>query len=110
MNLGLARGELPHRDPMFSVRIWQHGLNGIIQIKSGPTQVCWKTAAKDKAFDLIRVCILIETQAEHLRAILRAGKVSTNAILRKVHNFALDMNWLPAVVRGPFHQGPSRTR
>lgn len=29
---------------------------------------------------------------------LRAGTVSTNAFLRKVHNFALDMNWLPATV------------
>ena len=29
---------------------------------------------------------------------LRAGTVSTNAFLRKVHNFAVDMNWLPATV------------
>ena len=46
-------------------------------------QVRWKSAAKDKAFDLIRHRILIETQAEHLLAVLRAGKVSTNAFLRK---------------------------
>jgi integrase len=30
--------------------------------------------------------------------VLRTGTVSTNAFLRKVHNFALDMNWLPATV------------
>src|ERR1022692_3114858 len=29
---------------------------------------------------------------------LRAGKVSINAFLRKIHNFAVDMNWLPATV------------
>ena len=29
---------------------------------------------------------------------LRSGTVSTNAFLRKVHNFAVDMNWLPATV------------
>ena len=29
---------------------------------------------------------------------LRTGTVSTNAFLRKVHNFAVDMNWPPATV------------
>lgn len=98
MNLSLARVYLRHSDPMVSVRTWQHVLDEIIQTKSGPTQARWKTAAKDKAFDLIRNRILIETQAEHLLAVLRAGTVSTNVFLRKVHNFALDMNWLPTTV------------
>ena len=47
---------------------------------------------------MIRDRVLIETQAEHLLAVLRSGTVSTNAFLRKVHNFAVDMNWLPATV------------
>ena len=98
MNLSLARVYLRHSDPMIAVRTWQHVLDEIIGIKSGPTQARWKSAARDKAFDLIRHRILIETQAEHLLAVLRAGKVSTNAFLRKIHNFALDMNWLPAMV------------
>jgi len=83
---------------MVSVRTWQRVLEEIIQIKSGPTQVRWKSAAKDKAFGLILNRVLIETQAEHLLAVLRAGTVSTNAFLRKIHNFAVDMNWLPATV------------
>jgi hypothetical protein len=98
MNLSLARVYLRHSDPMVSVRTWQNVLDEIIGIKTGPTQARWKSAAKDKAFDLIRDRILIETQAEHFLAVLRAGTVSTNAFLRKVHNFALDMNWLPATV------------
>jgi integrase len=98
MNLSLARVYLRHSDPMVSVRTWQHVLDEIIGIKSGPTQTRWKTAARDKAFDMIRDRILIETQAEHLLAVLRTGTVSTNAFLRKVHNFAVDMNWLPATV------------
>jgi integrase len=53
---------------------------------------------KDKAFDLIRHRLLIETQAEHFLEVLKRGTVSTNAYLRKTHNFALDMNWLPAIV------------
>jgi integrase len=98
MNLSLARVYLRHSDPMVSVRTWQNVLDEIIGIKTGPTQARWKSAARDKAFDLIRDRILIETQAEHLLAVLRTGTVSTNAFLRKVHNFALDMNWLPATV------------
>jgi|CZKV01.1.fsa_nt_gi integrase len=98
MNLSLAHVYLRHSDPMVSVRTWQHVLNEIIAIKTGPTQARWKSAAKDRAFDLIRNRLLIETQAEHLLEVLRTGTVSTNAFLRKVHNFALDMNWLPATV------------
>jgi integrase len=98
MNLSLARVYLRHSDPMVSVRTWQHVLDEIIAIKTGPTQARWKSAAKDKAFIPLLPRILIETQAEHLLAVLRAGTVSTNAFLRKVHNFAVDMNWLPATV------------
>jgi integrase len=98
MNLGLARVYLKHSDPMVSERTWQHVLDEIIKLKSGPTQYRWQTAAKDEAFDLIRSRLLIETQAEHFLAVLKKGTVSTNAYLRKTHNFALDMNWLPATV------------
>ena len=85
-------------DPLVSTRSWQNVLDEIIAIKTGPTQTRWKSAAKDKAFIPLLSRVLIETQAEHLLAVLRAGTVSTNAFLRKVHNFAVDMNWLPATV------------
>jgi integrase len=98
MNLGLARVYLRHSDPMVTTRTWQNVLDEIIGLKTGPTQARWKSAAKDKAFNLIRDRVLIETQGEHLLAVLRTGTVSTNAFLRKVHNFAVDMNWLPATV------------
>ncbi|HVV69969.1 MAG TPA: tyrosine-type recombinase/integrase [Verrucomicrobiae bacterium] len=98
MNLGLARVYLRHSDPMISQRTWQHVLDEIIKLKTGPTQYRWQTAKKDHAFDLIRHRLLIETQAEHLLEVLKKGTVSTNAYLRKVHNFAVDMNWLPATV------------
>src|ERR1051326_2520357 len=97
MNLGLARVYLKHSDPMVSSRTWQHVLDEIIKLKSGPTQYRWQTAAKDKAFDLVRDRLLIETQAEQFLTVLNKGTVSTNAFLRKTHTFALDMNWLLAL-------------
>ena len=48
-----------------------------------------------RRLDLIRHRVIIETQAEHLFACLKAGTVSTNVHLRKLHNFCLSMNWLP---------------
>jgi hypothetical protein len=41
---------------------------------------------------------LIETRAEHLLRAVEIGKVSTNVHLRRIHNFALDMSWLPAPI------------
>ena len=38
---------------------------------------------------------MLETQAEHFLKVLESGSVSTNIYLRRIHNFALDMNWLP---------------
>jgi hypothetical protein len=38
---------------------------------------------------------ILETRPEHFLRVLEAGKVSTNVYLRRIHNFALDMTWLP---------------
>src|SRR6267378_6752196 len=71
INLSLARVYLKHSDPMVSERTWQHVLDEIIKLKTGPTQYRWQSAAKDKAFDLIRSRLLIETQAEHFLEVLK---------------------------------------
>jgi integrase len=39
--------------------------------------------------------VLLETQADHFLKTLGAGSVCTNIYLRRIHNFALNMNWLP---------------
>ena len=39
--------------------------------------------------------VILETQAEHFMKVLEGGSVSTNVYLRRIHNIALDMNWLP---------------
>ena len=98
MNLSLARIYLRHANPLFATRTWQHVFDEIIRIKTGETQKRWITASKSKSFDTIRNRVLIETQAEHLLHVMQDGKVSTNVYLRQLHNFALEMNWLPAIV------------
>lgn len=38
---------------------------------------------------------LVETKGEELLAVMRKGGVSTNQHMRRLHNFCVDMNWLP---------------
>ena len=95
MNLQIAQVYLQYGDPALAARTWQHVMEQIVSLKTGPTQERWKHAAADKAFDLIRNRKLMETGAEHFLAVLNSGSVSTNVYLRRAHNFAIGMHWLP---------------
>lgn len=70
-------------------------MNTMISTKSGNNLLRWQGAVKDKAFDTLRPRKLIETTAEHFLAVLKAGTVSTNVYLRRIHNYAVNMHWLP---------------
>lgn len=95
MNLQIAQVYLQHGDPALAARTWQDVMEQIAAIKTGSTQDRWQYAVQDKAFNLIRRRKVIETSAEHFLATLRAGNISTNMYLRRIHNFALGMHWLP---------------
>ena len=104
-SLHLARVYWKAGDPAGATRTWQHVMDEIPKLKKGSTRHRWFTAIKDKAFDSIRDCVVLETQAEHFLKVLEKGSVSTNIYLRRIHNFALDMNWLPWPVL-PKKRGP----
>jgi len=68
----------------------------MVKLKTGDeTRHRWKTAIRDKAFDSIRNLPVLETRPENFLRALEAGRVSTNVYLRRIHNLALDMTWLP---------------
>ena len=98
LNLHIARAYLAGVDPASSTRTWQEALTMIIELKTGETKERWERAARGLAFDLIRNKPIIETQPMHLLSVLKAGTVSTNVFLRRLHNFCLDMNWLLAPI------------
>jgi integrase len=50
---------------------------------------------KDAALVPLLPLVIIETKAEALLKALHTGTVSTNVFLRRLHNFCVDMNWLP---------------
>jgi hypothetical protein len=94
MNLQIAQVYLQHADPTLASA---HGRMSWTQfpLKTGPTQSRWISAMRDKAFDLIRDRKLIETTSEHFLQVLNAGTISTNMFLRRLHNYATGMHWLP---------------
>lgn len=98
LNLQLARVYLSAADPQVATRTWQTVMDEIIRTKTGSNQDRWIASAKSKQFDTLRTLTLIGTQPEHLLRVLQKGTVTTNVYLRRMHNFALDMNWLPASV------------
>jgi integrase len=95
LNLQIAKAYLAGTDSGVAARTWQNALDALIDLRTGPTKDRWQRAAKEKAFDLIRDEVIIETTAEQLFACLKAGTVSTNVHLRELHNYCLSMNWLP---------------
>ena len=95
MNLQLAQVYLQHSDPALAGRTWQQVMETIASMKTGPTAERWGYAIQDKAFDGIRHRKLLQTTAEHFLAVLKAGSVATNVFLRRAHNFAIGMHWLP---------------
>ena len=95
MNLQIAQVYLQHSDPTLATRTWQSVMDAMGPLKTGPTQSRWTSAMRDKAFDLIRNRKLIETTSEHFLQVLNAGTVSTNMFLRRLHNYATGMHWLP---------------
>lgn len=95
LNRQIAKAYLSGSDGEAATRTWQQALESLVQSKKGSTRIRWEWAAKEKALDPIRQRPIIETQANHLLAVLRAGSVSTNVHLRKLYNYCVDLGWLP---------------
>lgn len=91
----LARVYWKAGDPDAGTRTWAFVMERMLQTKKGQTKHRLATAIKDKALEALRRRVVLETSAEHLLAAMEHGTVSTNVFLRRFHNFALDMGWLP---------------
>jgi len=95
INRQIGMSYLSADDPSLVTRIWDDVMKDIIKDKTGPTLRRSNSAVKDEAFNLIRQKVLVTTTADEFKAVLRAGTVSTNVYLRRLQNYAVDMNWLP---------------
>ena len=98
MNLEMARVYLHHSDPAYATRTWQQVMDEMARHKKGDTQKRWERAMREKPFDLIRSRVLVETKAQDCLDVLAAGAVCTNIFLRRLHNYALEMDWIPKAI------------
>jgi len=98
INLQIARAYLMASDSSAPTRTWQHVMDEMGKLKKGVTKERWDRAMKEGPFERIRNLTLLETRAEHFLKALTSGTTSTNIFLRRLHNFSLDMNWLPTPV------------
>ena len=94
-SLQLARVYWRASDPAAGNRTWQAVMDEVLRQKTGPTHERWVTAIKEPALDALRDLVVLETRPEHFLRALEHGGVSTNIYLRRIQNFAMDMNWLP---------------
>ena len=95
LNLQIAKAYLAGTDNGIATRTWQQALTSLAGTKQGANQQRWRTVAKDPALACLLPRVIIETQGELLLKAMQAGTVSTNVFLRRLHNFCVDMNWLP---------------
>jgi integrase len=95
LNLQIAKAYLAGTDNGVATRTWQNALESLTNTKHGENQIRWRIAARDKALAPLLPRVIIETPGEALLNAMQAGTVSTNVFLRRLHNFCVDMNWLP---------------
>ncbi len=95
LNLQIAKAYLAGTDAQTSSRTWRDALETLTNTKQGSSKKRWLTVASDPALADLLPKVIIETHGEALLKAIHKGHVSTNVFLRRIHNFCVDMNWLP---------------
>jgi len=94
LNLQIAKAYLAGSDNGITTRTWQHAIEALTNTKQDANKERWLRVVKDRALMPLLPQVIIETKGESLLKAL-IGTVSTNVYLRRLHNFCVDMNWLP---------------
>jgi hypothetical protein len=86
LNLQIAKAYLAGSDSGATGRTWQHAIEVLTDTKCGANKERWLRVAKDRALVPLLPLIVVETKAEALLNTIKAGSVSTNVYLRRLHN------------------------
>lgn len=95
IGMSLAKAFLSSQDPQLVARTWQEVVDEFCSRGKQQTQAHRRRVANRKPQSLLRNIKLIETTADDLLKILKAGGVMTNAFVRCLHNLAVGLGWLP---------------
>src|SRR6266446_3492672 len=95
LNLNLARAYLAAHDPKMAQRTWQAVMDEMATHGIPTTQQRCARGFRSKAYHPIRNKPLVQTTGEDLLAIIHANGNCVAHYLRRLHNLALDLGWLP---------------
>jgi len=101
INITIAKAYLAGADPKLVGRTWDLVMQEYCSRGKESTRIRNQRAIRSKPFNLIRDKKLIETTADDLRAVMKAGGAFTNHFLRCLHNSAVGMGWLLSPVIPP---------
>ncbi len=95
LNLNLARANLAAHDPSMAKRTWQAVMDEMATHGIPSTQERCARGFRSKAYHPIRTKPLVQTTGEDLLAVIHANGNCVAHYLRRLHNLALDLGWLP---------------
>jgi integrase len=95
LNLNLARAYLTAHDPKMAQRTWQAVMDEMATHGIPTTQQRCARGFRSRAYDPIRSKPLVQTTGADLLAIVHANGNCVAHYLRRLHNLALDLGWLP---------------
>jgi integrase len=101
LSLAIGRAYLAAHDPHMAKRTWSEVMDELSSHGCEASRARCQREMKSKPFDMIRHKPLIETTGEDFMAVLRMGTTSTNHYLRRLHNLALGLGWLPWPILAP---------
>jgi integrase len=101
LNIVMAKAYLSAHDPKMLERTWQDVMNEFCSRGKQQTQEHRLLVAKRTPQNLLRNLKLVETKADDLLSVLKAGGAMTNAFVRCLHNLALGFGWLPWPILPP---------
>jgi len=95
LNLNLARAYLAAHDPKMAQRTWQAVMDEMATHGIPSTQTRCARGFRSSAYDPIRNTPLVQTTGEDLLDVIHANGNCVAHYLRRLHNLALDLGWLP---------------
>jgi integrase len=95
LNLNLARAYLAAHDPKMAQRTWQAVMDEMATHGIPKTQERCARGFRSKAYNLIRNTPLVQTTGADLLTIIHANGNCVAHYLRRLHNLAVDLGWLP---------------
>jgi integrase len=82
-------------------RTWQQVMDQIQTHGRESSKTRYVRGMKSHAYDRLRQVKLLETKADDFFAVLNCEQVSVSHFLKRLHNLALSLGWLPAPVLAP---------